>query len=163
MNPARLESPPSGKRGFEDLRFYQEALALLKTSYSLANRFPKIEQYNMADQIRRSASSVTHNIAEGYGRYHFADRLRFFYIARGSLDETLNGFIEAGVVGYCDEETVDRARALVHSIHRGLNGYIAFVHRQQQGSGLFGATYVREDSPVYLTNTEPTIKNESLD
>ncbi|NOZ72553.1 MAG: four helix bundle protein [Chloroflexi bacterium] len=152
MSLEQKESPPPGKRGFEDLRFYQEALELLKQSYILANLLPQTERYNMADQLRRSASSVTHNIAEGYGRYHFAEKLRFFYIARGSLDETLNGFIEANVVGYCDEALVSRVRALVHSIHRGLNGYIAFVRRQQQGAELFGPTYLRENLPTYLVN-----------
>ncbi len=150
MTRGSRQSPPPGKRGFEDLRFYQEALELLKMAYRLANRLPPSERYNMADQLKRASVGVTHNIAEGYGRYHFADKLRFFYIARGSLDETLDGFIAAHAVGYCEESLVDEARALVHSIHRGLNNYIAYIRRQRQGADLFGPTALREEGPVYV-------------
>ncbi len=81
------------QRGFEDLDCYQLALQVLKEAYKVANRLPTVERYNLADQMRRAATSVTLNIAEGYGRYHYLDKLRFFYIVRGSLDETLSGYI----------------------------------------------------------------------
>ena len=49
------------------------------------------EKYNLADQTRRSSQSASRlNIAEGYGRYHYLDSLRFFYYARGSLTETIS-------------------------------------------------------------------------
>ncbi|MEA5567120.1 four helix bundle protein [Anabaena sp. UHCC 0399] len=51
-------------------------------AYRLANRLPDCERYNLSDHSRRAASSVLLNIAEGYGRYHYLDRLRFMYIAR---------------------------------------------------------------------------------
>ena len=74
---------------FEELRFYRVALKLLKAAYRLAEQLPKYERYNLASQLRRAALSTVLNIAEGYGRYHFLDKLRFFYYARGSLFETL--------------------------------------------------------------------------
>ncbi|NIV36007.1 MAG: four helix bundle protein, partial [Anaerolineae bacterium] len=49
-------------------------------------QLPQTERYDLAPQMHRSSKSVMANIAEGYGRYHYLDRLRFFYIARGSLD-----------------------------------------------------------------------------
>ena len=61
-------------------------------------------KYNLADQIRRASLSVLLNIAEGYGRFHYLDRLRFFYIARGSLTEVLSAFIAASSLGYVDDE-----------------------------------------------------------
>lgn len=131
LSQEHRESPPPGKRGFEDLRFYQEALLLLKSAYKLAESLSPLERYNPADQLRRASLSVVLNIAEGYGRYHFADKLRFFYIARGSLDETLSAFIAAQVLDYCDNQLVDQTRASVHSIHRDLNGYIAYIERQR--------------------------------
>ena len=150
---SRPESSPPGKRGFEDLRFYQDALELVRLSYALARKMPPEERYNMADQLRRASTSVTNNIAEGYGRFHFTDRLRFLYIARGSLEETLNIFITAHTVGYCEQMEVDDARQLVHSINRGLNGYIAYIRKQRQGADLFGPTALREDDPVYFSDT----------
>ena len=62
----------------------------LVETYGLAKRLPTEERYNLVAQMRRSATSVTLNIDEGYGRYHYLDSLRFFYIARGSLTETLS-------------------------------------------------------------------------
>ncbi|WP_427156840.1 four helix bundle protein [Aliinostoc sp. HNIBRCY26] len=77
-----------GDRGFESLGFYQDSIKLLKAAYRLADRLPDFERYNLSDQLRRAAASILLNIAEGYGRYHYLDRLRFMYIARGSLAET---------------------------------------------------------------------------
>lgn len=58
------------------LRVYREILPLL----------PAEEKWSMAQQIRRSTNSVPANIAEGYGRFHYQDNIRFCYIARGSLE-----------------------------------------------------------------------------
>ena len=70
------------QRGFEDLECYQLALNVVREAYQVAQRLPSEEKYNLTDQLRRAAVSVTLNIAEGYGRYHYLDSLRFFYIAR---------------------------------------------------------------------------------
>ncbi len=87
-------------RGFEDLDCYKLALQVVREAYGLAKRLPDYEKYDLARQLRRAASSVTLYIAEGYGRYHYLDSLRFFYIARGSLSETSSGFITSQAVGY---------------------------------------------------------------
>ncbi len=83
------------ERGFETLDFYQDSKILLKASYKLAEGLPTYEKYNLSDQLRRASCSILLNISEGYGRYHYLDRLRFFYIARGSLSETLSAFVIA--------------------------------------------------------------------
>lgn len=124
---------------------------------------PPEERYNMADQLRRASTSVTNNIAEGYGRFHFTDKLRFLFIARGSLEETLNIFITAHIVGYCKQTEVDDTRQLVHSINRGLNGYIAYIRKQRQGADLFGSTALREEGPVYFSDADDLPLNESDD
>ncbi len=59
----------------------------------MAESLPSFERYNLSDQLHRASCSIGLNIAEGYGRYHYLDRLRFLYIARGSLSETLSGFV----------------------------------------------------------------------
>lgn len=89
-------------RGFESLDFYRDSLKLLKAAYRLAGSLPDCERYNLTDQLRRAAVSIGLNIAEGYGRYHYLDRLRFLYMARGSLNETLSCFVIAEQLGYCD-------------------------------------------------------------
>ena len=63
--------------------------------HRVANVLPAREKYDLVSQIRRSSKSVMANIAEGYGRYHYLDSLRFYYIARGSLEETISHLITA--------------------------------------------------------------------
>jgi four helix bundle protein len=146
------------KRGFEDLDCYKLALQVVREAYDLAKRLPDYEKYDLARQLRRAASSVTLNIAEGYGRYHYLDSLRFFYIARGSLSETLSGFITCQAVGYVSEANLDRQRELAHRALQALNGYIRYVRKQQQGQELFGNRLLREAELEY-ESTSPEYTN----
>ncbi|MEH2163709.1 MAG: four helix bundle protein [Nostoc sp.] len=125
-------------RGFESLDFYQDSLKLLKAPYRLADSLPNCERYNLSDQLRRAACSVLLNIAEGYGRYHYLDRLRFMYIARGSLTETKSAFIIAESLGYCNTEQLNWVSQLKDWIEKGLNGYCRFIRFQQQGKEEYG-------------------------
>jgi len=139
-----------GQRGFEDLECYQLALTMLKQAYGLAAQLPANERYNLADQMRRSATSVTLNIAEGYGRYHYLDSLRFFYTARGSLMETLSAFVSCETVGYLEPDKLAALRQLAHSALRSLNGYIRYLRKQQQGSKEYGHRAIQEERVVYI-------------
>ncbi|MGK7896311.1 MAG: four helix bundle protein [Xenococcus sp. (in: cyanobacteria)] len=131
------------ERGFETLEFYQDSLKLLKASYRLAGKLPNYERYNLSDQLRRAACSIALNIAEGYGRYHYLDRLRFLYIARGSLAETLSAFIIAQTLGYCTDAQLDWSRELKQKIEKNLNGYCRFIRNQQQGGSEYGQQYIQ--------------------
>ena len=75
--------------------------------YKLTNFFPKQELFGLTSQIRRAASSVTANIAEGYGRYHSKDKKRFYFIARGSNTELQNHLILAYDLGYIEQSDYD--------------------------------------------------------
>ncbi len=145
------------ERGFEDLDCYKLALQVVREAYDLTKRLPDYEKYDLARQLRRAASSATLNIAEGYGRYHYLDSLRFYYIARGSLSETLSGFITCHTVGYNSEADLDRQRELTHRALQALNGYIRYVRKQQQGQKLFGNRLLHETEIEYeFTNPEST-------
>ncbi|MCL4834138.1 MAG: four helix bundle protein [Caldilineaceae bacterium] len=142
------------ERGFEGLDFYRDSLKLLKAAYRLAGSLPDYERYNLADQLRRAVVSIGLNIAEGYGRYHFLDRLRFLYIARGSLNETLSAFIIAEQLGYCDSEQLEWVRQLAVGIEKNLNGYCRSIRQQQQGGDEFGVRYMAEEQAPYVLSTE---------
>ena len=142
-----------GQRGFEDLECYQLALQVLREAYRVAELLPPEERYNLTHQMRKAAVSVVLNIAEGYGRYHYLDSLRFYYIARGSLDETLSGFVICDEVGYTSEE-LPRQRELCHSALRSLNGYIRYIRKRQQGHQEYGDQLLHEDSPPYTVTPE---------
>jgi len=146
-----------GQRGFEDLECYQLALRALREAYRVVKLLPPEERYNLAHQMRKSAVSVVLNIAEGYGRYHYLDSLRFYYIARGSLDETLSGFIICDEVGYTSGE-LPQQRELCHSALRSLNGYIRYVRKRQRGRQEYGDRHLHEDSPPYGAIPEPPVE-----
>ncbi|MBZ8182477.1 four helix bundle protein [Oscillatoria salina] len=131
-------------KGFESLEFYQDSLKLLQAAYRLADNLPHHERYNLSDQLRRSACSILLNIAEGYGRYHYLDRLRFLYTARGSFAETMSAFIIAENLGYCTKEQLNWVSQLKTQIERNLNGYCRFVRSQQQGSEEYGDRYLKD-------------------
>ena len=131
-------------RSFETLEFYQDSLKLLKAAYRLADSLPDCERYNLSDQLRRAACSIVLNIAEGYGRYHYLDRLRFLYIARGSLAETSSAFIIAESVGYCNKEQLNWVIQMREQIEKNLNGYCRFIRSRQQGSEEYGNKYIED-------------------
>ena len=131
-----------GQRGFEDLECYQLALQVLREAYRVVKKLPPEERYNLAHQMRKAAISVVLNIAEGYGRYHYLDSLRFYYIARGSLDETINHTITAHDLGYIDAARFRELYELGRETERALNGYINYVRRQKAGSETYGDKYI---------------------
>jgi four helix bundle protein len=135
-------------RGFEDLECYQLAMQVFREGYRVASLLPAEEKYNLADQLRRSATSAILNLAEGYGRYHYLDSLRFYYIARGSLMEILSALIACDDRKYTNGE-ISNQRELCHSALRSLNGYIRYVRGQQQGKKEYGERAVREEQPTY--------------
>lgn len=74
-------------RSFEDLECWKKATELRRSISCLCNRLPKDEKYRIADQMIRCSRSVTNNIAEGYGRFHYQENIQFCRHGRGSLFE----------------------------------------------------------------------------
>lgn len=74
-------------RNFEQLDVWQEGKDLVIKIYEMSGNFPKEEIYGLTSQVRRAALSVPANIAEGFGRYHYMDKAKFYLNARGSLYE----------------------------------------------------------------------------
>ena len=74
-------------KSFEDLEVWQKGKTLTLRIYGIVADFPKDEVYGITSQIKRAALSVPANIAEGFGRYHFLDKAKFYLNARGSLYE----------------------------------------------------------------------------
>ena len=108
---------------------------------------PPEEKWDLASQIRRSSKSVMANIAEGYGRYYYQDNVRLCYIARGSLDETVNHLIAALDLGYIPRALYDELRALAEGTRRLLNGYINFLKRRKQGENEPGSHISAREIP----------------
>lgn len=74
-------------KAFRDLLIWQKAMNLVTNTYQITQKFPKEELFGLTSQIRRSAISLSSNIAEGYGRDSNIEFLRFIKIVSGSLFE----------------------------------------------------------------------------
>jgi four helix bundle protein len=143
-----------GKRGFEDLDCFQLALEVMAKVREFSRSLPVEEKYDLFSQIRRSSKSVTANIAEGYGRYHYLDSLKHYAIARGELNETLGHLINAKVLNYLDQKTFDDLYKLIRETEQTLNGYMAYVRRQRSGSQEFGDKAIHEEAEDYITEQD---------
>lgn len=112
---------------------------------------PASEKYNLADQLKRAATSIPANIAEGHGRYHFLDNVRFCYFARGSLTEVQSHMTLAHDLGYLPDDVYSRMTVHAESIGKQLNNYIAYLKRSKQGEKEFPSGYtVREGLEPHL-------------
>ena len=120
-----------GYKSFEDLEVYKAAREFRKTIYQLIKELPAEEKYNLAGQMRRAAISLTNNIAEGHGRYHFQENIQFSRVSRGSLMEIIDD------LNVCIDEkysVIDRLEELKdegYRINKMLNGYIAYLKKRR--------------------------------
>jgi len=117
-------------RSYQDLEIYQLSVNLSVKIYKI--EFPKDETFGMRDQIRRAVSSIGANIAEGFGRFHFKDKLTFFYIARGSLYESSH-FVElANKVGYISSELKAELFKDLNNLAVKLNNFIRVIGKNNE-------------------------------
>ncbi len=100
-------------RTFEDLEVWKLGRQLRKDISLLVKSFPVEEKYRLTDQIIRASRSVTNNIAEGYGRYHFQENIQFCRQSRGSLNEIIDHLIVAYDEKYIDDIILSKLKMIV--------------------------------------------------
>ena len=123
---------------------------------------PAEEKWVLNQQLRRSSQSIPANIAEGHGRFYFQDNVRFCYIARGSLEETLSHIVYAQNVGYISDALFKSLVQDGENLNRLINGYIGFLKKSKQGANEPGANYsVREDSSEYIAGDD-SVSSDSI-
>ena len=115
---------------FEGLEVYKAARLLVRDVYRLQQKFPKTEIYALGDQIRRSASSVTSNIAEGSGRNSFKEKVHFIEISYGSLMEAFSQLQIAQDLGYLTDKDIDGIRPSFISVAKMLSGLKSYFEKQ---------------------------------
>lgn len=107
---------------FTDLIVWQKAHKLVLMIYKLTRDFPQKETYSLIDQMRRAVVSITSNIAEGFGRQYFKEKIQFYYHANGSLIELENQILIAKDLGYFKPE--QGLYDLCSEVHKLLQGLI---------------------------------------
>ena len=136
---------------FEDLEVYQVAREFRKAMYEVAKRLPEIEKFGLANQIRRAAVSLTNNIAEGHGRYHFLDQIKFMLQSRGSLEELIEDLNTCEDEDYLAVANVSRLKDVGWRVRQLIDGYIRYLREQRISDG---PTSVRETSSLYGQETD---------
>ena len=114
-------------RSFEDLDCWKVAREVREFVRQIVRGLPKEEKYRLGDQLTRASRSVTANIAEGYGRFHYLDSSKFFSNARGSTYEVLDHLITAADEGLIDSKALEQARRLLESAIKLNNGYTKYL------------------------------------
>jgi four helix bundle protein len=97
----------------------------------LVKKYPKEEKFALVDDMKRAARSTTHNLAEGFGRFHYQENVQFCRISRGSLYELIDQFITSKDDGYITSEEYEKGRSLISKALPLLNGYISYLSRQK--------------------------------
>jgi len=116
---------------FTDLEAWKISHELVLMIYKTTQNFPRTETFGLTNQLRRAANSITANIAEGWGRYHFADKIKFFYQARGSNAEVQNFIILAKDLGYFDSDNYEQIMKKVFEGFKIINGLIRSTEKQK--------------------------------
>jgi four helix bundle protein len=108
-------------KSYRDLQVWQKAHELVLLVFRMTDKFPRTDQFGIVSQVRRSASSVAANIAEGFGRGTTKEFLRSLQIARGELEETRYFILLSCDLGKISKEDNARIDALCDSTGRLIN------------------------------------------
>jgi len=118
-------------KSFEDLECWRACTEVRRFITELVKKYPKEEKFALVDDMKRAARSCTHNIAEGFGRFHYQENIQFCRISRGSLYELIDQLITSKDDGYITYEEYERGRSLISKALPLLNGYISYLNRQK--------------------------------
>jgi len=117
-------------KSFENLEVWQIGRDLVTKVYTLTASLPQSEAFGLVAQIKRAALSVPANIAEGFGRYHYMDKAKFYLNARGSLYELKSHLLIARDLGYLKKsQPVADVLTLVDNLGVKLNNLIATTRK----------------------------------
>nr|WP_320119045.1 four helix bundle protein [uncultured Marinifilum sp.] len=114
----------------KDLQVYQLAYSFEEKVWELVENWQYFEKSTIGKQLVRSADSISANISEGYGRYHYKENKNFLFYARGSLYETQNWLRKANDRNLIDEAIYKDLKEESIRIAKMLNAYIRSIGRK---------------------------------
>jgi four helix bundle protein len=120
-----------GYKTFEDLESYQLAREFRKEIFKLIKLLPEEEKYNLASQMRRAATSLTNNIAEGHGRFHYQENIQFCRQSRGSLSELIDDLNLCNDEGYFPDKYLSELKNHAYRLNQCINGYIGYLRNRK--------------------------------
>lgn len=121
-------------KSFKDLEAWKKGRVLRVDISTLTKTFPVEEKFKLVDQMIRASRSVTANLAEGYGRFHYQENIQFCRVSRGSLTEIQDHITVAQDEGYINEEQARKYDEQVEECIRIINGYINYLIKSKQSN-----------------------------
>ncbi len=112
----------------EDLEIYQMAEELADKVWDICIKWDYFAKDTIGKQLVRAADSISVNLAEGHGRYHFRDRLNFCYYARGSLEET-KSWLSKAVRRRLISLEINGIKQIIEILPKKLNAYITSIKK----------------------------------
>ena len=119
-----MNAQPTKIKTFTDLNARQEAHKLILFIYQFTKKFLREELFGLVSQMRRAAISITSNIAEGFSRQSYKEKIQFYCIAESSNTELQNQLIASKDIGYLVIEEFDAIFKQGVIVHKLLNGLI---------------------------------------
>lgn len=117
-------------KSFENLQVWQIGRDLVAKVYMLTISLPQSEAFGLTTEIKRAALSIPANIAEGFGRYHYLDKAKFYLNARGSLYELKSHLVIAHELGYLNQsQTISNVLTLIDTLSVKLNNLITTTRK----------------------------------
>jgi four helix bundle protein len=131
-------------KSYKDLIIWQKSIDLAVEVYKLSSKFPKEEFYGMTSQIRRAVTSISLNIAEGYGRNTTKNYINSLYIAQGSLQEVESAIILSIRLNFIKEEDCEKVNSLMLEEFKMFNALINSLENKINNTNL-----VKEEGTAY--------------
>lgn len=126
-------------RDFKDLEVWRAARELRQETYKLTKTLPDVEKFGLVSQMRRAATSVTANIAEGFGRFGYQENIQLCRQARGSIYELRDHLTTCADEGYVSLTEGKRLDSMAQRVAQILNGYIRATLALKMAEGDHGA------------------------
>jgi four helix bundle protein len=115
---------------YTDLNAWKFAMELLADVHTLTKSLPSAERFGLIDQLHRATKSILLNIAEGYGRYTYADKINKYVIARGECTEVEAGILIAVRLGYVSAKKTEHILERANTTGKLLSGLIAATRQK---------------------------------
>lgn len=119
-------------RSFEELDCWKACRGVRQYIANLVKKYPAEEKFRLVDDMLRAARSTTHNIAEGFGRFHYQENIQFCRQSRGSLHELKDQLSCSLDEGFLSKDECEQGIILVDTALALLNGYINYLSKRKQ-------------------------------
>ena len=119
-------------KSFEDLFIYQKAREFSRKIADIVKKLPSNEKNKLKDQMTRARRSITNNLAEGYGRFHYQENIQYCRQSRGSVYEIIDDLIECFDESYINDKDLRSLKEEACSLIKILNSYIGYLQKAKQ-------------------------------